>query len=388
MNQLKIFVSSTCYDLSQIRADLFDFISNLGYQPVLSEYSSFPIDPNTDTINNCIENVKSSDILILIIGNRYGSLTKSGKSITNTEYLYAKQLGIPIYVFIYKPITVLIDVWRHNKDADFSHSVENTMVFEFVDNVKDIDKSWCYGFEKAQDITSILKIQLSHLFRDSLNIKNKYTSNKDSEFWNKLSPIAIDILLKKNDFYEIRFFVQTLQDELLKHEELKLDVEYKIRLGSNKRISDDRQLLNWVSEEFESITRFIATSEVLFDNAYKKYYGEPGVTSDLKGLYYVSNALARLHKEMLTWSINISSVFVLEDQKEIRDLLAEYVIRSANNIWNYPKEVVKDIDDALERYEKGEENIHMISSLNLEVEDGLQEKLLNQFAILKLKFSL
>jgi hypothetical protein len=388
MNQLKIFVSSTCYDLSQIRADLSDFILNLGYQPILSEYSSFPIDPNTDTINNCIENVKSADILILIIGSRYGSITSNGKSITNTEYLYARQLGIPIYVFTYKPLTALMDVWRYNKSADFSKSVENTMVFEFVDNIKNIDKSWCFEFEQAQDIISVLKIQLSHLFRDSLTIKNKYTTNRDLEFWSKLSPVAVNILLKKEDFYELRFFIQTLQDELLKHEELKLDVEYKIRLGSKKKISDDKELLDWMLEEFESISHFLQSADNLFRNAYKKYYGDPGVPSDLKGLFYVSNALARLHKEMLIWSINISSVFVLEDQESVRDSLSEYTIRSANNIWEYPKKVIEDLNKALEKASLAEETLHIESTLNLEVEDEVQEKLMNQIKRLRNKLGL
>lgn len=50
-----IFVSSTCYDLKQIRRDIREFIeADLGYEAILSEYDSFPIDPDKDTINNCL----------------------------------------------------------------------------------------------------------------------------------------------------------------------------------------------------------------------------------------------------------------------------------------------------------------------------------------------
>lgn len=42
-----IFVSSTCYDLKQIRRNIQEFIENdLGYEAILSEYDSFPIDPD------------------------------------------------------------------------------------------------------------------------------------------------------------------------------------------------------------------------------------------------------------------------------------------------------------------------------------------------------
>ena len=49
-----VMVSSTFYDLRQIRTDLSVFISdNLGYIPLLSEFPSFPVDPDVDTIENC-----------------------------------------------------------------------------------------------------------------------------------------------------------------------------------------------------------------------------------------------------------------------------------------------------------------------------------------------
>lgn len=49
-----IMVSSTFYDLRQIRKDLDVFISeDLGYIPLLSELPSFPVDPDVDTIENC-----------------------------------------------------------------------------------------------------------------------------------------------------------------------------------------------------------------------------------------------------------------------------------------------------------------------------------------------
>ena len=87
-----IFVSSTCYDLKQIRQDIREFIeADLGYEAILSEYNSFPIDPDKDTINNCLRVVEQrADIMVLIVGSRYGYITDHGeKSITNLEYLRA-----------------------------------------------------------------------------------------------------------------------------------------------------------------------------------------------------------------------------------------------------------------------------------------------------------
>jgi len=98
---VNVFISSTCYDLSQIRKDLSEAILQLGHNPILSEYNTFPVDPSIGTIENCIRQVNdTADLLVLIIGNRYGSILPSGRSITNMEYLTAKNRKIPIYVFI------------------------------------------------------------------------------------------------------------------------------------------------------------------------------------------------------------------------------------------------------------------------------------------------
>jgi hypothetical protein len=96
-----VFVSSTSYDLDQVRADLKQFIERLGYDAVLSEYPSFPIDPDVKTVENCLRAVdRSADIFILVVGGRYGSQTGEGKSITNLEYLRARFKEIPINAFV------------------------------------------------------------------------------------------------------------------------------------------------------------------------------------------------------------------------------------------------------------------------------------------------
>ena len=124
-----IFVSSTCYDLKQIRRDIREFIeADLGYEAILSEYDSFPIDPDKDTINNCLRVVEQrADIMVLIVGSRYGYITDHGeKSITNLEYLRAKAKGIPIFVFIDQKVSNILPVWKKNKEMNFSDILLDT----------------------------------------------------------------------------------------------------------------------------------------------------------------------------------------------------------------------------------------------------------------------
>jgi hypothetical protein len=186
----------------------------MGFTPILSEYPNFPVDPDKNTIENCIENVKkNTDIFILIIGNRYGAQIQDGKSITNTEYSYAKSLGIPSYIFIHKPLLNIIDVWEQNQNGDYSKFVDSTKIFEFVQQLRTSEKRWCFEFERAQDIVTFLKIQLSHLFKESLNLRKQFSSELP-DFFGKLSAKAINILLRREENFELWFFAQCLEDEL------------------------------------------------------------------------------------------------------------------------------------------------------------------------------
>ena len=143
-----VFVSSTCYDLAQVRQDLRLFFESLGMVPILSEFPSFPVDPNLDAIENCLVGVKEkADIFVLVVGGRYGSETENGKSVTNLEYLEAKAKGIPRYVFVQKHILTAYSDWQKNRSGDFSKIVDSSKLFEFVELLYDpMEKNWVYSF--------------------------------------------------------------------------------------------------------------------------------------------------------------------------------------------------------------------------------------------------
>ena len=76
MAGLKVFISSTCYDLSLLRSELRSFILSLGYDPVMSDYADVVYDPRIHTHTSCIDEVANCDMLVVIIGSRLG-----GKSV-------------------------------------------------------------------------------------------------------------------------------------------------------------------------------------------------------------------------------------------------------------------------------------------------------------------
>ena len=84
-----VFLSSTMYDLSELRVQLRQFIDGLGWRAVMSEHDSFPIDANQTTVENSRRNVReNADVFVMVVGARYGSVdAEADKSVTNLEFV-------------------------------------------------------------------------------------------------------------------------------------------------------------------------------------------------------------------------------------------------------------------------------------------------------------
>lgn len=345
MAKLNIFVSSTCYDLSQIRDDIKQCIISLGHNPILSELKDFPIDPNLSNSENCINAVKNeADIFVLLIGNKYGSVLESGKSITNTEFNTAVEKGIPIYTFALKQMTALLPIWEKNPDMDLSDIVDDKKVFVFLSDVRKKSGLWNFEFEKAQDVTEILKVQLSNLFCEALKVKRRVESLDKKDYISKVSSKALDIIIKKDDLYEVRFFLQSMHDEILKYNDLKNDYNYSVLFKSSNRIGNLQQLIDWHLIKLGQVQNYIDSLNNMTE-AFRFFYKEPGTPSDLEGLYYVASSYARSYACLLEWGIEVKSVIVPDEYKKLLAIFAEFPCDAIQQIEEYPMKYLKLIEE-------------------------------------------
>lgn len=188
MDKTRVFVSSTCYDLSQVRRDLESFIESCGHQPVLSDSPGIAIPPGLSTLEACRWLVHSSDVFVLMIGGRFGSADEAtGKSVTNLEYETALAAGIPVYAFFDHEIWAKRDTYSRLKemvedgtlDEDkisdaLGEKVQDSRVFEFLREVTTAERdSWIYEFSSARDIVEHLKRSWSLLLKDLLDIRRQ-----------------------------------------------------------------------------------------------------------------------------------------------------------------------------------------------------------------------
>ena len=101
-----VFISSTVKDLARVRTQVKKFLESqkgpVKIRCLVSECPDFPVDPrslvNAGTYEVCLANIRRSDFVIQIIGDRYGVRdirSKSGLiSITHAEYREGEVFGV------------------------------------------------------------------------------------------------------------------------------------------------------------------------------------------------------------------------------------------------------------------------------------------------------
>lgn len=213
--KLKIFVSSTCYDLSIIRSQLKSFIENMGYEAVLSEYNDIFYDPQDHTHESCVKEVTNADLVILIIGSRFGGTAipnlhslidfkslsasslktklleyKEKLSVTQHEIFKAIEADIPVYCFVDENVWHDHRVYEQNKENEdviknmkFPSIDKNDtapFIFEFINFMRArTHNNALFSFGKLEDIEGCLLKQWSNLFQNLLSqSKSKSEASK------------------------------------------------------------------------------------------------------------------------------------------------------------------------------------------------------------------
>lgn len=176
MAKPRIFISSTFYDLKQIRVELDKFIDGLGYEPVRNEVGDIPYGKDEELQSYCYKEVSNVDILVSIIGGRYGSAaTNEGLSkeysVSQMELKTAWSEGKQVFIFIENSVLTEYETYlinKGNKDVLYRF-VDNPNIYRFIEEIKGLSSNNnIKGFDTADDIKSYLKEQLAGLFKQFL----------------------------------------------------------------------------------------------------------------------------------------------------------------------------------------------------------------------------
>jgi hypothetical protein len=176
----RVFISSTCYDLAEIRDSLVSFFASFGFDVTLSERGDVFYHPDLHTHDACLKETSNCQLFILIIGGRFGGRYQADKtkSITNAEFASAKQNKTPIFAFVKNNVLADHNVWQKNKSKSFAADIEYPSVdrkdhakdiFDFIDEVRLApSNNGLFGFSYARDLQDVVRKQLAGMIFDFL----------------------------------------------------------------------------------------------------------------------------------------------------------------------------------------------------------------------------
>ncbi len=371
--KLTLFVSSTCYDLAQVRENISQFCDSLGVNSLVSEQGNFPVDPSISTVENCLKVVRErADIFLLVVGGRYGSLSEAGKSITNLEYLEAQSAQIPKYVFVKRDVLALLSVWQSNPKADFSSVADTPKLFEFISSLRDSGEVWVFPFESATDLIGTLRTQLSHLFLDSLKWRNKLRPL--DPLINRLDSISLRHFAEKTPGWEYLCLAGLLRDRVLKLRAKKLDLELGISLGSSIKLDDDEAAFDWISRKMSHASTLIGTINPLFSRGVPAAVGAPGEPGDIERIEHFANRVAELQSLLIDWSLEFFRVDAPELFRHALDLARKMASEAIDQIETYSLAMYDRIDYKLKNHEPGDV-LNLVLTLTAPDGDELVEEL-------------
>lgn len=271
MAKPRIFLSSTCFDLGDARAELTSFLEGSGFEVLNSQSGKFGVKPKVHSHDACLSMMEQADYVVLLIGGRRGgTYVGSEKSITNEEIRAAQKLDRPIFAFLHKSVDTLRPTYRKNPNADFTPTVDDVRIFDFIDSVAaGHEDNWLRLFDNVTDIKAALTAQFAYillLYSQGLRkkaAKAPEAANKPFSFPSTLDGVPGDDDAERTIF---RLGLRQVYDALKSL--LRADVKDGIKLEQLKSI--------WVvARHGEADDRRIKVREERFKaSAWGKYRGE------------------------------------------------------------------------------------------------------------------
>ena len=291
----KVFISSTCYDLAEERAQLERFVSSYGFQPILSEFNDVFFNPDEHTHESCVKEVVNCDLFILVISGRFGGkyIKGTGESITQAEYNEARKQKIPIFAFVKGNVLEAQLYYKENiktNDLEFANKInypaitkqsDSESIFKFIESVQRASENNAIeSYTSFTEIENHLRKQWAGLFYNFLQ------KRKDQREVEHISSI-LDRL--SGSSAKLESLVESLHTKQFTEEETKeLISKSEIRVNVDIFFSTLKDIVDEVILDFDDKFLTLEIIDTIVDcnaNEYKSFYEYLNASGFIKVLY-------------------------------------------------------------------------------------------------------
>lgn len=335
----KVMISSTFVDLRELRSVVRTFIEReLGYEVLSSEAADFPADPDVRTVENCLRRVENdADVLVLYIGQRYGSVVPAtGHSVTHSEYLAARAKGIPVFVGVDPDVLTMLEAWRA-APASVAGRVDNTALFEFLDLVYRQDQVWVQPCALGQDFVAWLRSQFAFLMNEGLRLW-KQTQATGQPWIGELPRTAARYALHRPDGWQYRMVAEVIRHALREHRQLFSQLERGVVMPLGREVSDPMEWLMVRQAELARVPELISDSLAWANSAAQR--------EDFEGMALAASTFAESIVVVAVWMRDVRSAHVPDDFQEAArafSAMGEALVRDAVG---YPDNMHAALDEA------------------------------------------
>jgi nucleoside 2-deoxyribosyltransferase len=173
-----VFISSTCYDVLDLRAELAEFLESKGFIVNLSDDPyRIEVEPTENSIETCRRNVEASDVVVCILDGRYGPPLPPEREVsaTHAEIRHARKIKRPVYIFGRDRALAEFDLLRKDAGAKTiwveKHDPEQRMRWlKFVKELLDLasaegHSNWVDPFQSSVQLKKLVLKRLTDFRR-------------------------------------------------------------------------------------------------------------------------------------------------------------------------------------------------------------------------------
>lgn len=199
-----VFVSSSCYELRDLRARLREWLSGMGFNPVLSEGEGFPHADGMPPYASCLKTMDECIMVVGVIERQYGTPFEDwgpfpqykGLSPTHAELRHALDTGKRVLIYVQDSTWNFYNVWRRNPDA-FAKDAPNGLDVRTLKLLHELKsrrpEPWLSRYSDASSVVASLKGEVINQIFQQLREREKQTADLQQYLLGKLDAAPPEI---------------------------------------------------------------------------------------------------------------------------------------------------------------------------------------------------